>query len=79
MAELEHRLAARSAELTASKQLVQESEAREEAAFQVPVPYRRYLRIYLLRPVGNYEQFSDPWVPYLLSFIIRIYVREIKN
>ena len=35
MAELEDRLAARSAELAASKQLIQESEAREEAAFQV--------------------------------------------
>ncbi len=35
MAELEDRLAARSAELAANKQLIQESEAREEAAFQV--------------------------------------------
>jgi hypothetical protein len=35
MAELEDRLAARSAELAANKRLIQESEAREEAAFQV--------------------------------------------
>jgi hypothetical protein len=37
MAELEDRLAARSAELAANKQLIQESEAREEAAFQVGI------------------------------------------
>ena len=35
MMDLEGRLAARSAELAATKLLVQESEAREEAAFKV--------------------------------------------
>jgi len=34
MGELEDKLAVRSAELAASKQLIQESEAKEEAAFQ---------------------------------------------
>jgi hypothetical protein len=35
VADLESKLASRSAELAASKKLVEESEAREEAAFQV--------------------------------------------
>jgi hypothetical protein len=40
---MEDRLAARSAELAANNQLIQESEAREEAAFQV-----RLLKIFIL-------------------------------